>query len=378
MPELDGLRGLAIIAVIWHNSVGAGQWEIRDMLARLINVLANVGWTGVQLFFVLSGFLITGILLDQKGSPHQFRNFFLRRILRIFPLYYTTLLLIFVVLPALGLAGVFGTEHETRQIWYWTFLANWSIPAIGGPPALSHFWSLAVEEQFYLLWPFVVIGLSRQGLAKVCLALIVSAIAIRALLIGYDLEFARWRAYEYTFVRWDALAIGALLAVVVRHQPWHRALSAWATPLLVASAVYIGVYIVIDHGYGAVDSGIAAFNQTIAAVLFAALLYRGIFPAAAGTSPWQMALRNAGLRNVGKYSYAIYVFHYPVLLLVIQYLEKHLPAVPAVPAEVLVVVRIVAVAVLSYALAWCSWRVLEQPFLRLKRLFGSPAAAPAT
>lgn len=371
MPELDGLRGIAILTVLWHNGVWAGHWSSTGTLTRLLNLSAGIGWVGVQLFFVLSGFLITGILLDEKGAPHQFRNFYVRRILRIFPLYYGTLFLLLVLLPALNVRAAIDMKNGTQQIWYWLFLSNWSIPIIGGPGALSHFWSLAVEEQFYLLWPFAVVGLSHKGLAKLCLGLVISALIMRVAMINYDLNFATWRAYEFTFARWDALAIGALLALTVRLREWQAWLQRFALPVAATALIYIAGFIAIEHNYAPVEHGVAALNQTIAALLFAALLYLGIRPLTTWSKGWCRFLNNRALRNVGKYSYAMYVFHYPLLMFFNIYLSESTKAFEAAHPLIWTPLRVAMVGIVSYGLAVGSWYLLEQPCLRLKRYFVS-------
>ena len=140
------------------------------------------GWIGVDLFFVLSGFLITGILYDAKGGPHYFRNFYMRRSLRIFPLYYAFLILIFAVMPLLRASGA---DHVGKQVWMWTYLSNVLFARVGweGMPAhTTHLWSLAIEEQFYLLWPLLVWLASRRRLIQLCVGSIAVAFATRLVL----------------------------------------------------------------------------------------------------------------------------------------------------------------------------------------------------
>src|SRR5579872_870197 len=143
IPALDGVRGLAIVLVLLHqfNLMDAGA----GFAARLWTLLVEPGWIGVQLFFVLSGFLITGILIDAKERPGFFRRFFGRRVRRIFPLYYAVLVLVFVVLPALGISREWTGQAGSR-IWYWLYLQSWPIPALQhgrGAGLLGHTWSLA-------------------------------------------------------------------------------------------------------------------------------------------------------------------------------------------------------------------------------------------
>jgi len=367
LPVLDGLRGLAIIIVVWHNAsfTNSGDGEF----AKFLSLFANMGWMGVQLFFVLSGFLITGILLDEKGAPRQLRNFYMRRVLRIFPIYYAVLLVAFIILPALGSAPAWSIANKSNEIWYWLYLVNWDIPIEGGGGGLSHFWSLAVEEQFYLLWPLAVIALSPRALSRLCLALIVSAPIARAVMIHHNLEFATWAAYEFTFARWDALAVGALLALIVRHRPWLERAVAILPKVLYGTLAYIAIYMAMNHNFAAVEHGLAALNQSVAALLFAAALFNGLFSSYPTASPWQTLLSSRALRNVGKYSYAIYIFHFPVVVALYAAWQKHFGEFQRLNPLLDSNIRLLLVALLSYLLAVCSWYVLEQPCLRLKRFF---------
>ena len=150
LPELDGIRGLAILVVLLHN-VGYFDEPADSLALKLLRVAFGAGWTGVQLFFVLSGFLITGILLDTKRDAHYFRSFYLRRILRIFTLYYLTLAVAFVLLPHLVDLDEWPARARHSQSWYWTYLINWTGPFLGAVPGFPHFRSLAIDEQFYLV-----------------------------------------------------------------------------------------------------------------------------------------------------------------------------------------------------------------------------------
>jgi peptidoglycan/LPS O-acetylase OafA/YrhL len=127
-----------------------GSSEPSTVLPHVAQCL-GIGWCGVDLFFVLSGFLITGILLDTKGTPQAWRNFYARRVLRIFPLYYLTLVAYFHLLPtAAHLLSRHGRYLRTEEAWYWLYVCNWS-PSLGmAHEQLTHLWSLSIEEQFYV------------------------------------------------------------------------------------------------------------------------------------------------------------------------------------------------------------------------------------
>lgn len=372
MPELDGLRGLAVLAVIWHNTALTWNHGRSGVLGGAVSLTANMGWTGVQLFFVLSGFLISGILLDEQGAPRQLRNFYMRRVLRIMPLYFSVLAVVFLLLPALQVTPAW--VNPAAQVWYWTFLVNWAEPILHGGGGLGHFWSLAVEEQFYLLWPMLTISVTRGTMARVCLGLIVSAAVIRALLVYHDPEFAEEAAYQFTVARWDALAVGALLALIMRRREWFAQLDAWTPRLALALTGYLVLDLLLAHNFAPVGPGIAALNQSVAALIFGLLIFAALRPGGAGISTLQTALSRPLLRRVGKYSYAIYVFHLPMIH-VWGYLQPQLPWLATLPPVLQTLCDVGAVFIFSTALARLSWQVLEQPCLRLKVLFATPKTA---
>src|ERR1041384_7611763 len=207
-PALDGLRGVAVLVVMLHNLTILEQ---RDSLpARLWVFATDSGWIGVLLFFVLSGFLITGILLDERGAPRFFRDFYLRLVLRIFPLYYLVLIVRFAVMPWL-VPGA-GVPLEVA-LGYWLYVSNWTELYLQGVNGFGQRWSLAVEEQFYLAWPLAVARLGARGLIWVCAALIALSAAARLVIVVCSLD-RRW-LYLSTVTRADALAFGALVAIAL-------------------------------------------------------------------------------------------------------------------------------------------------------------------
>jgi len=179
---LDGLRGVAILLVLFlHFIIGQGVPAPSVLVDWWFIGIVRAGWMGVDLFFVLSGFLITGILLDTKGSRHYFRQFYTRRVLRIFPLYYGSLVLFLILLPTLFPDDQVLHDLHADAVWFWTYLYNVKVAAAGFTPssALGHFWSLAVEEQFYLIWPIVVLCLGRRHLLGAFWAGVVGALLCR-------------------------------------------------------------------------------------------------------------------------------------------------------------------------------------------------------
>jgi peptidoglycan/LPS O-acetylase OafA/YrhL len=369
IPALDGLRGIAVLTVMWLHFVFLVP---RTGGERVFWNLSETGWIGVDLFFVLSGFLITGILYDAKGGPHYFRNFYIRRSLRIFPLYYAFLILIFAVLPLLRSSGA---EDVGKQMWMWTYLSNVLFARAGweGMPAhTTHLWSLAIEEQFYLLWPLLVWLASRRRLIQLCVASIAVAIVTRLVLhfvVGNDIA-----AYALMPARIDALASGGLLAVLVRDREGARLAAKYLNPVAAASAV---VLILVMFWSGPVkgfsmlptlDFPVQTFGYPALALFFAAMLGKAVAAPAGHISTRVLTSRT--LMAFGKYSYALYLVH----ILVRDIFQNQLatrggfPLISGsqLPAQLALVLFGVAV---SYAIAFASWHLFEKRILALKRFF---------
>ena len=237
IPELDGVRGIAILLVLlFHLELAYPPAIPRIFFAPLL-----IGWSGVDLFFVLSGFLITGILIDTRECRNYFSSFYMRRVLRIMPLYLLAVFAYFVVaLPLAHHWGQWPNRDSSQQMWFWLHLSNWP-PAFGTVvPFIGHFWSLSVEEQFYRVWPFVVFMVAPRRLAGVCIAVIVAALALRVACLHRDF------VYYLTPFRMDALGVGCLTATLVRNKSWAAAVGArlpWiasAASLVVLSAILLG------------------------------------------------------------------------------------------------------------------------------------------
>jgi len=359
MPVLDGIRGLAILLVLAHlfnldpNPVA---WP-----AQVLSAIMDVGWIGVQLFFVLSGFLITGILLDSRERPHYYRSFFARRVLRIFPLYYTVLLAIFVILPWVTHQQPVGYRH---QVWLWLYLSNWAAPFVPALATVPHFWSLAVEEQFYLVWPWVVRKLSPRTLARLCGVLVILGLATRIALraLGVSPE----TIYMLTACRIDALAMGAAAAWALRTPDWAHAIATNRRALVTASAGLLVGGAWATHGYARTSLETQTLGYTVVAWGFVVFLMMAVLAEAQGERLARL-LSLAPLRSVGKYSYAMYVFHRPLHLAVGLPLLRRLDQ--RQPHARVTLLYFVAMTTVTWAASLLSYQVLEKPFLRLKRHF---------
>jgi peptidoglycan/LPS O-acetylase OafA/YrhL len=362
VPALDGVRGIAVLLVMVHHFTIYGGPRATDGLDRLFYQAANSSWAGVDVFFALSGFLITGILLDAKGGDRYFRSFYARRVLRIFPLYYAALILFLIILPRWAHVSVIA-PLDHREAWFWTYLINVKIALDGWRSsfALAHFWSLAVEEQFYLLWPAVVLLLSRRALLRLCLACMAGSLLLRA---GLHWHGDRLAAYVLTPARLDTLAVGAWLAAYIREPGGVAALRRWSTPVFaVTGAAVLALF--IWRGPGQKDWVMQTIGFTVIACASAAL----VAVATGAERGWGRALSKRPLVVLGKYSYGLYVFHHPLLFLKPAWLSSTL--IPPVlgsllPGRVLFIAGGVGV---SLAIALLSWHAYEKHFLKLKRLF---------
>ncbi|MEO7432879.1 MAG: acyltransferase [Dokdonella sp.] len=363
VDALDGLRGIAILLVLAHGFDVVGD---SHGVVHHVGELMDVGWIGVQLFFVLSGFLITGILLDTRSNAHYYRSFFVRRVLRIFPLYYGVLLVAFVLLPMIIDTG----DSGRHQIWLWTYLANYVAPFGREEPAFPHFWSLCVEEQFYLVWPLVVRLTGRRGVVAISLALIAIAMATRiALRQHFGDPVGIEAAYMFTPSRMDALAIGALIAALLR-EPRNASWMMARDPrsLALAGGALLGASLVLGHlqRTGAV---MQTFGYTLVAAAFGlilcALLQKGTPSRWIGAAP---------LRRCGLYSYGMYVFYAPLHLFVGLPLLTRLAG--PTPSGISALTYMIVATAATFALAALSYHAYERRFLALKpRLAPQPVQA---
>ncbi|BDG01056.1 acyltransferase family protein [Anaeromyxobacter oryzae] len=367
---LDGLRGVAIGGVLACHFLNAwpgdGVWD-RRLVAAL-----GLGWTGVDLFFVLSGFLITGILVDTLQRDEQGRalpswgwwsSFLVRRALRIFPLYYAALSVFGLAGPALGLVDpwTFGRWGW----WYWSYLGNWAYPAHQVIPALSHFWSLAVEEQFYVVWPAVVLVAARRRLVPLGFtagALVAAGPALRAAIATSGWPVGT--AYRVTPGRLDALAAGALLAVLLRSESGRAAARrAWPWAALAGAAAFVALG--APRGFDMHDRALEIWSHTGLA-LAAGGLVAGAVLAEGTRGALARVLAAAPLRALGRYSYGLYVVHYPVHVGALRALRSTPAGAALLASRAGYATYVAGAALASLALAWVTWRAIERPFLLAK------------
>jgi peptidoglycan/LPS O-acetylase OafA/YrhL len=357
------------------------------LVDRVYVNLARLGWSGVDLFFVLSGFLITGLLVDGKGGPHYYRNFYIRRTLRIFPLYYAFLFFTLRVAPWLWpyteLAAMARESMEGRsEAWYWLYGSNvlFARDENFGHPNLAVTWSLAIEEQFYLVWPFVVAITSRRTLMWTCGGLIVTALGLRIALVLEDAHSLL--PYVLPVCRMDALASGALVALAMRGdragppRAPARLLTLARAAGASAGVILFSVWLLEDPFDNADWS--EPLMQT-AGYTALALGYAAVVALAAGDPADSRLARFfscSALRMLGRYSYALYLFHVPVRRFI---RDEYFPVASfptwlgsPLPGQLLFYIAATAPAL---ALAWISWHLYERQWLALTRYFPYPRRA---
>lgn len=349
---LDGIRGLGVILVLFYHY---GSSAVVFGFTNPILKLTGIGWSGVDLFFVLSGFLITGILHDSKGEQRYFRNFYARRTLRIFPLYYFAAIavILLAVISQLDLLG------GANPMWILLYVGNFQMAIEGGGSILDHFWSLAIEEQFYLVWPVVVLTLSRGKLMLVAAAMVVIAPIIRTLLVLNDTSDLA--VYVLTPARMDGLAMGALLALAVRGSGGIAPLVPWAWRLGAASAAVFLMIVVLRRDFSNGDPVILTAGISLLTVMYASLLVLSLT-----FSPLKKLMELPMMRWFGKYSYGLYVWH-PIVNMVLLHspVTERFGEITPVKALLLLLLAF-GVSVLT---ALASYKFLESPLLRLKRHF---------
>jgi peptidoglycan/LPS O-acetylase OafA/YrhL len=334
------------------------------------------GWVGVDLFFVLSGFLITGILHDAKGSDHYFRNFYARRMLRIMPLYFGFLFCAIFVLPQLPCkfckeGAVSNADALSLGLYFYNIRLAFTRHTLS---FFHPFWSLALEEHFYLFWPWIVWALRRRALMRLCLVVSAASCLLRVIMLlsgGWPLS-----AFFLTPCRLDSLLAGSFVALAWRDSAdWARLQRYAGRFVLGSSCLLLGIALGQRHflpdvtsqqvGHEAAVNGNLVLTVGIAAL---AMFFAGLVALAVDAtegSRLRRVLESPGLRAIGKYSYAIYVFHSLILLATVRLLSP-LVYVPAFIAKPVVVFWALSA---SFAAAWLSYHLYEKHFLRLKRFF---------
>ena len=370
VPALDGLRGLAIACVLCvHLFIRNPRPEGSPAIRFMTGIMAS-GWIGVDLFFVLSGFLITGILYDTRAGPNFFHNFYARRALRILPLYYAFILLVVAISLLQGYHW-----HAQGLLLYLTYVVNcWPAWYTTAPWVnINHFWSLCIEEQFYLLWPAAVFFLVRKrsiGIFALAGAAFSFLFRLWAQISGLVVTHP-YIQYSFTPSRLDGLLLGAVLALGIRSR-YRVAMLVWGPRgLSVLLVFWLGWIWLLGPLPATGNPFISTAGVTLLAItgacLIAAVLRTG--------SPIARLFSARVLRLLGRYSYGLYIFHYTVRAALDDHVwgwtaaHSHSKVLPILASGVIVLT-------VTMALAMISFHCFELPLLRFKKRFVSHGGAP--
>lgn len=349
-PELDGVRGMAMAAVfLFHCAPKTGIVAIDAFHGSL--------WPAIDVFFALSGFLITRNLLDDRDNVHRFRNFYINRILRIVPAYLLVLFVIFALLP-LNATMARAVDDVPHIGWFLSYTFNFKIAFDNGWPdnhLMNHFWSLCVEEQFYLLWPLFVYLLHERWRVHLVVGIFAVALAAELWFLWQD---AHWAVtHSQLLTRLDSVTIGAAMAFLHRSAyrasvlPWMgRAFYLSSAVLVFCAVAKSGLRFTGWHAHAIVQPMLMVWSASLVYLLVNA---RPQFPRLNWT------FRRPAFLFLGKYSYGIYLFHWIVYMSFVE-LGAFGPGTGSAWGDFGVV------AVLTIILALLSYHGLEKRCLRLK------------
>jgi peptidoglycan/LPS O-acetylase OafA/YrhL len=343
VPEFDGLRGLAILTVVLYHCQARLQGTFLERFVIW-------GWSGVILFFVLSGFLLTATILDSGSSPRFYSNFYARRFLRIWPVYWLLLFLHYFFFPFV-FSGYRWMFHDIAAApWLMLLLLIQNLWPISLPGAIGPMWFIAVYQQFFILWTPLARRIPPRRLLAVAAVVLAASPLVRRF-------YGSHLPSTHSLIHLDGLAFGSMLAIALRVLRWPQAIWRWfaRTALCVGAA---GVLLMIHHG--------SAFTDTLLAVGFGGMLLAALLGQAAGRPTLYCRVLN--LRPfvfVGTISYSLYVTHILVFSILGGYVDKPLDRF-GVPGNLAIVAIRLAAAIGFASLAWIRF---EKPMLSLKRHF---------
>jgi len=361
VPALDGLRGIAILAVFFYHYARGASTHTDSAIVRAMSVLFGFGWSGVDLFFVLSGFLITGILFDTLSDPQYFKAFYARRVLRIFPIYYLVVIIFIILTPILGLHWKAAHLFFLVYLGYPAALIFPDLVGVSSMVAISHLWSLSLEEQFYMVWPWFIAKLgSSRNILRACA--IVGAVAFLFRLMIHSSGVNVTWSYTFLLCRMDSLAAGAAIAILIRGSRRERVQSWAPIAFIVAGAATIAICVArgtVDHD----DPVMATIGFSVLAVMNGALLILAL-----RRNSWLERLLSLGiLRTFGKYSYGLYLYHFP-LTVVLAPMKAQFVAW----AHSFVLGASLSLAfnlIVNLSVAIVSFHLIESPIMRWKSRF---------
>lgn len=342
--NLDGIRAIAVLMVmVFH--------FFQDLVphSKIVSVLSTAslfGRTGVTLFFVLSGFLISRILLNTKKEVGFFTNFYLRRILRIFPLYYLGLTLYYYLIPSILHTGI-PSVHQ--QFFYFIYLQGFADAFGWNAVGPIHFWSLAVEEHFYLFWPFVIYSFSNKNLTKFIIGILIASLLIRVFMLnnGYPVVY-------FTFARFDSLAAGALLAILEQKNAFRT--SNTIKYIILLGITFIPTILMLAYFKGESNKFVEMIKYSFLSFFYFSVI--GIVLSVKKDHLINKILKTKLLSYTGKISYGLYVYH-PLIFSIFNRTR--------ITSNL--VLDFIAKFTLAFLVSAISYSLFESPFLRLKKHF---------
>lgn len=360
MPELTGLRGLSILLVL------VGHISFFHLYLPGSRYILQLGALGVDCFFVLSGYLITGILVSSKQSRSYFFHFYARRILRIFPIYFTLLFVLFYILPHFDFLQ-FRYLHNlfrTEKVWFFTLFANW-LTSFNQIPVLyfGHLWSLFVEEQFYLIWPFMIYFLNKKQLFPFMGTMIIFFLAVR---FHFDEQlvqpFTKYTIYCSTYTRLDTIIFGSLVYFLSQDKKFSIFFTNPTFKKFIPTILFIlatSYLICCDE-----KSSFYFLSFSLSALFFSTYL---LFILLNPKNNLLDFLKNKFLIYLGTISYGLYLVHWPIFCLFNIDLSALLSPFQNPTLNAIVVSGLGLL--LSLALSSLSWHFFEKPILSLKTKF---------
>jgi peptidoglycan/LPS O-acetylase OafA/YrhL len=321
----------------------------------------------VDLFFVLSGFLITDILLKTVNQKQYFKNFYVKRVLRIFPLYYLSLILLLIILPRVKGFPLDFNYYINNQWWFWTYLQNWFLIFYNPgntTTAIQHYWSLAIEEQFYLIWPFIIFLVRKpKFLLWIVVLLLLGVIITRFTMWTMKIKDLNYFGF-YTFTRIDGICIGSMLAIL--HFMKSVFLKKYFTWVVLGLAGINFIFYFFNHQKQFTFPYLAIIGYTTFATLFALAIHESIQEE---NKILKLILGNQVLRFFGKVSYSFYVFHWPVYLIFFEPVQRWVAAHSSLSAFNVNIVTSVLLTLAGLLASVCSYYGFERHFLKLKKAF---------
>jgi peptidoglycan/LPS O-acetylase OafA/YrhL len=362
LPALDGLRGVAVLAVFFYDYANGLSTKVPSGPVHALGLIFAFGWSGVDLFFVLSGFLITGILYDTQRDPRYYAIFYARRALRILPPFCLLALAFMILTPFVGAHWRIAHVAFLLYVGY-PFALIWpSVMQISPLLLTNHLWSLCAEEQFYAIWPAMIAKLrTPSAILGTCAGVAVSALSLRIAICTTGWLDVEW-THGFLLCRMDTLAVGAVIAILIRGPRPDRFLR-WAPVAFVIAGICVIGLCTARHEVNHRDPYIATIGFTVIALMYGSLLL--------------LALRQGGLvervssikllRTFGRYSYAMYLFDLPMTIALNHYRGIFVPWIHSYAGES--AMFLVLCLLVNFSLAAASFHFVESPFMRLKPRF---------